>query len=54
MDNFSERSTTLRTDLEKRATVNGHNAACYHKRFVEEGLSYGGYLLGVKFAAEES
>ena len=35
------------------ANVDGHNSAHYCKHFVEEGLSFGSYLLGVKFAAED-
>ena len=33
------------------ATVDRRDAACYRERFFEEGLCFGGYLLGVKFVA---
>ena len=36
------------------ATVDGCNAACCRKRFVEGGLGFGIYLLGVEFVAEDS
>ena len=35
------------------ATVDRRNASRCCDRFVEEGLSFGGYLLGVKFKTEE-
>ena len=42
-----------REDGKDAATVNRRNAACCCERFIEEGLILGGYLLGVKFVAED-
>ena len=35
------------------ATVDGRDAARCRERFIEEGLSFGGDLLGVEVAAED-
>ena len=35
------------------ATVDRRDEACCRKRFVEEGLGFGGKLLDIEFAAED-
>ena len=58
MEKFSRSSATSRTkEPEKRERTQplwtGAMQPAAEKSFVEEGLSFGGYLLGVKFAAED-
>ena len=42
-----------REDFKDMATLDGHNSGYCHEGFVEEGLGFGSYLLGVEFAAED-